>query len=176
MKLLKALEKKEKKILVLSHSEKIYQDCMETASFITKNDKICLYITLNKPATAIKKEIKKRKLNPKKFYFIDGISQSVTEPKEEKNILYVPNPSHLMSIANAIQELTSIVGDEGVVLIDALRTLSIYNNPTEVSDFLSFLIKKTKDSGPSLITFTTRADKNSIKEYSSFFDSVIQAD
>lgn len=166
--------KKGESALIISPPEKLQENIFEAIEyFVKEKNKNCLYITLNKPAITLKKELITRKLNEKKFYFIDCITAKVSKTKEEKNVLFVPEPSDLTAIGLAIKEFSQIVEEEGIIVIDALRTLLIYNKATDTERFITSLLKGEKELRLNTILFSTEIDLGVINKLKAAFNKKI---
>ena len=143
-------------------------------NMIKHNDLSCFYIALNKPQTALEKIFKQKGINTKRIFYIDCITAAVTKPKEEKNILFVPNPAELGAIRKAIGQLAPVIKDAGFIFIDALRTLLIYNTQDQVINFVSELVTQARTNNMKTVFITTSGrDEGLMEQITKLFDKTI---
>ncbi len=178
-KLRKALQKLdgEKTILVVSSAENIQKNMYDATEFLVKKKNLSgVYISINKPCKTIKSElIGKRKLNNKRLYFIDCISAAVSKTKKVQNVLYVSDPTNLQGISKSIKQIAQVVREDGLILVDALRTLLIYNSAQEISKFVESITSLQEKYKIRVLFMTTAGkDKKLIKKIYKYFDKVIQ--
>ena len=163
--------------LIVSPAEHMTENTNKITEYLVKDKHLtCIYVSINKPSKTIKAElIKKRKLNAKKFYFVDAITSAVTEPTEVKNTLYVSNPSDLDGIASSIGQLAPIIGEDGFIIVDAMRTLLIYNSEQKISKFVESLILLEKKYRIKVLFMTTEGKGRSlINKVNRYFEKVIE--
>lgn len=167
----------EKTYLVVSSAEKLHENIDEIVNFFVKEqNKVCIYVCINKPCETIKTDlIKERKLNEKKFYFIDCISKAVSQPVEEANSLFVQNPSDLTGISVAIKQLSQLAGDDGVIVFDSLRTLLIYNKVEKISAFVRSINSIAAKYEVKVVFMTTTSkEKILLNKITNFIDKEIE--
>lgn len=153
---------KENQVLTLVIPEMEYQkDIIEIVKAIVKNNNIC-YIALNKTHKSIHENLKRKGIDDSKFYFIDGISQTIHKNiHDEENVSYVDSPSALtdlsLHISDAIKKKKA-----GIIIFDSLSTLLIYQPDKSVTRFVHSIINKVREYPDVKIIFTIlKEDLNS---------------
>jgi len=112
---------------------------------LKQEDAIVIYITLNRPYSALKKILEKNNINTDKLFFIDCITKTLDAEKEEKQCLFLENPRNLTNLAIAIDEIISAVPSKNKSLfVDSMSTLLIYNRVEMVSKFMHVLTGKIR--------------------------------
>lgn len=104
-----------------------------------------IFVSLNKPHDVIESRLKRDKKDIKNLYFVDCITTmvDVKASQNKKNVVYAIGPHDLDesgSIPDGIKRFVSAISGEKFIIIDALRTLLIYNEPFIVSKFLRELL------------------------------------
>ena len=166
--------KDNKSILVVLPSEDIQKNVDTAISSLVKKEKSAVaYISLNKPYKTVVQSWKKKKIDMDKILFIDCITSTVEEPKEEKNVIYVPSPSGLTAISLAVNTFFKKMAGKKTVMIDALSTLLIYNEINTVARFTNDIVEKSRVAGGKAVIFTTKHDEL-INKVSLFFDEILK--
>jgi len=160
-------------LLLIVPAEKLQQNINQALGFLTKENG--LYISLNKPYVSIKDELKKQGIKTDNIFFIDCITDSVSEPKKQENVLFIQSPSDLTGLSLAVGKLIKSAKSENFLLIDSLRTLLIYNEANTVSSFVRTVAEESANSKFKTVIFTTK-DGELFKKISPFFDKCLEVD
>lgn len=139
-----------------------------------------IYITVNKPYSAIKPSLEAKGINTNNLFFIDAITQRVSGiAMRTEGVLFMASPQSLTDLGIAIDEALSSFGEgQKFVLLDSLSTLQIYNSSGTVANFLHFLTAKLRISGVKGVFITLQAgtDQRLIDLLVQFGDKVIYID
>lgn len=128
----------------------------------------CIYVTLNKPATKVKEELKKVSLQKDYLYFVDCI----TSNGKAKNVIFAESPSALTTISISITQLCEKIKGDKLLIIDSLSTFLIYNEINTLASFVSSVTKRNKNK---LVVFTPKEkDRTLIDKVCPFFDKIIK--
>lgn len=111
-------------------------------TILRQQDAKLLYVTVNKPAIAIRSTLKDKKINEGDVYFIDCVGAGST--RREERTIYV-EPTNLTGISLAINEMLQSIEGEKVVMFDSLSTLLIYNSSESVAKFSHFIMAKIRN-------------------------------
>jgi archaellum biogenesis ATPase FlaH len=106
-----------------------------------------IYITVNKPYDILVEYLKKNKIDTENIFFIDAISESVSDDiKMTNDCLFIPSPERLTDLAIALtQTLESMKNKENkFIFIDSLSTLLIYNSFDVVAKFVHFIVSRLR--------------------------------
>jgi len=158
-------------LLVFVPPEKLQQNINEIMKFLTSTSGI--YISLNKPYTSIKEELNKNGVKTNNIFFIDSIKASVSETKNVSNVLFVSNPGDLKGLSLAVGKLIDSKSQRFLVM-DALRTLLIYNNVSTVYNFIKSIIDRSTSSKLKTIIFTTIKNEALFKKIKPLFDKTLE--
>ncbi len=160
-------------LCVVIQGDKFNQRVLEIAKKI-KDKKVC-YVTLNKGADVLLESFKKNKINPKNFFFIDGVSRTIIIPKPIQNCQFISSPNALTEMSLAINNC--INRGFNIVLIDSLSTFMIYHNADAINQFFHNLSNKIRtEKDKNLILTLSNKDKNSevFKKIEIIVDKVIE--
>jgi len=109
-----------------------------------------IYITINKPYSALLKYLKENNIKTENIFFIDAISKTAGETiKMTKNCLFISSPSQLTDLAIALsQALEAMKRKENkFIFLDSLSTLLIYNSFEVAAKFIHFIITRLRVFG-----------------------------
>ena len=130
-------------------------------------------ICLNKPYKSLKSSLESKKVNTKDILFIDTLSSSRTELKPKDGAIMISNPSELTSISLAAGGFAKGKTEKKFVIIDALSTLLIYNQPDSVAKFIRYMTSLTSSQGIKLMVLTTESPNDRIlPKVEPFFDRI----
>ena len=102
-----------------------------------------IYITLNKPYTALIVDLKRRKIDREKIFIIDCITGKLSNAlKKKKNCIFVQNPESLFELSHIMSEIKK-TGKYKFVFIDSAITLFLKAPEKEVINFIKFHAYKT---------------------------------
>ncbi len=166
--------------VVVADAEEYNKVTLKLMKYFANEKKIPgVYVTLNKPYSAIKTNFDSEKINSKLFIFIDGITASsthVTEPKKDSNCLYIPNPENLTDLSIAISEaMNSLPSKEKFIFFDSITTLLIYNKPESVVKFTHFLAGRMREWNVNglILSLTSDTKSDAFQKIVLFADNVI---
>ncbi len=129
-------------------------------------------ICLNKPYKSVKASLESKKISTKGILFIDTLSSTRTDLKPKGDAIMISNPSELTSISLASRSFIKSAGSK-FIIIDALSTLLIYNQPDAVAKFVRYLISFTSSEGIKVIVLTTESPNDRIlPKVQPFFDKI----
>ena len=105
-----------------------------------------IYVTLNKPYSAMLTHFKKAKIDSRLIIFIDAITKITGgKIKKEKNCLFIGSPENLSDISIAMdQAVRALPGKNKFLFFDSLNTLLMYNSVETVIKFIHFLAGKMR--------------------------------
>lgn len=162
--------------LVVTHAWSMHDTTLNVVETLTKNGFSGIYVTLNRPHVSVLESFRKKGINDEKVYFIDCVTSSVhhiTHFKEAR-VLYADSPRDLGKdgvISRAVEYYIASVPGKKFVLIDALRTMLLYNEEAIVVDFIKDLVERLSAYGVKLVVLTRKGqDKELIADLSGFFD------
>jgi len=155
----------------------------ESMVYVTKHmlarDKYGIYVCLNKPHDAVSSILKRSSVDTKRVYFVDCVTALAKETLTTKGakVIYAVGPHDISdkgTIPNAIKRFIRSVPGEKFLIIDALRTLFIYNEPKLVSTFIHLLLTLTSAHDVKLIVLTRKEDDVFIGMVKAAFDEVVE--
>ena len=166
----------ENQIVILTLQNKTYSESITAINkeFSQKYKKIC-YVSLNSPYSALINTFKKKKIDiNKKFFIIDGITESAGGSGKYDNCVFIKSPHDLVGLGVSINAVLKTFHPE-VLLFDSVSTLMVYERIEIVSRVIHNLIGKIRITDCTAIFTILKedADKNSIKELSMFADKTI---
>ena len=131
-------------ILLLANSINYLQTNLDVLKYLINEVQMNgIYITINRPAMDMIKNLQKVNINTKNLFFIDCISETAKGNIERTdNILYTSSPKNLTDIGIAISEITKSLKDPSnyFLFLDSVSTLLIYNSARSIVQFSHFLI------------------------------------
>jgi len=140
-----------------------------------------IYISLNKPHTTINQILEKNGIKTEKIYFVDCITAVVhktIEKDKTKRVLFASHPSDIRkggTIPESIDKFIKAIPNEKFILVDALRTLLIHNEPKHVSEFIHNLARISKEFKTKIVVLTRKDhDEELIERISPIFDEVVR--
>jgi KaiC/GvpD/RAD55 family RecA-like ATPase len=134
-------------ILVLARGENLQEANLDIVNELTGGNKPCLYVTVNQPYRRMVQLLKKRGMDPGKFFFIDCITKMSGGRKEEaENVLYIDSPGNLTELSIAISQALKAMKGDKILFVDALSTLMIYNKPNAFSKFAHYAMTNVKSN------------------------------
>ena len=133
-----------------------------------------VYVTLNKPFSAIKFFLSKSKINMDSLIFIDAITKTVGgNISKTKECLFIGTPENLSDLSLAMdQAVTALPGKEKFLFFDSLNTLLIYNDAKTVARFIHFLSGKMRvwKVRGIIISLQKKGNEDLINELTQFCD------
>lgn len=134
-----------------------------------------VYVTTNKPYRYLMNLLKEEKIKTDNIFFIDCISNQVSEPVEDaKNCVFIESPQNVTSIGIALNEAVKLLPGKKTVLFDSLSTLLLYNNEDLVGRFSNFVVNRMRlgDVNTILIVLEADVDRKIIRVIESFVDEL----
>ena len=129
-----------------------------------------VYVTLNKPYSAMKDILKKAGIDTRLIIFIDAVTKA--EQKKKNDCLFIGSPENLSDISIAMDQAVRALPKNKFLFFDSLNTLLVYNEVQTVVKFIHFLASKMrvwKVKG-IIISLEKKANKELIDELSQFCD------
>lgn len=166
----------EKNYLAVLNPEKLKENTEDLMDFfVNKRKWTCIYVSLNKPYEAVKKNLEERGYDLKKFFFVDAVSGEYEN--KVSNVAFVPSSSALTQIDIAVTQMVQFTQSQGFVLIDTLEGLLINNEKNAIANFIKSIAKKSvKYNSKSIVLSSGGSEKNFINTIAPFFDKVIKID
>lgn len=167
--------------LIVVEGNMLHESIVKTIKELLKRDHYGVYVSLNKPHFTIEQLLKRNRVRLNRLYFVDGITAVAHYSLARGNdkVLYASHPADLNtdgSIPAAITHFIDTIPGEKFVLVDALRTLFIYNEPFVVSKFIRSLIGLSKSHMVKIIVMArSDQDEDIIHLTHNLFDDVIHA-
>ena len=137
---------------------------------------IC-YVSLNKPYNVLINRLKKSKIDIKKFFFIDCITESVEGKPVKDSVLYVSSPRAFTELSIMIKKILEKIKIESIIF-DSLSTLLIYEETMNVIRFAQSVMTTLRVRNSNGIFICLKEDVNTdlIKDLNMFADKIITFD
>ena len=139
-----------------------------------------VYITVNKPYTAMERLLEKEGVDTKRIYFIDCVTKmSGGGTGGGKNVFFLDTPQNLPGLGVAMSEAITVMGEgDKFLLMDSLSTLLIYHSVGTVAKFSHFLTARMRTWGLKgiLMAVEKDADPEFTNQLSQFCDGVVKID
>lgn len=164
-------------LLFIVETEHLFSVIVEATKDLLARDKYGIYVSLNKPHKTIEKGLKKEGVDTEKIYFIDCVTSLAHDKlsKNRKKVYYAADPADIDDdggIPKGIEHFTSTVAGEKFIILDALRTMLLYNEPEIISTFIHNLIHILKSKNTKLVVLTPKNDEKLIELVKNGFDGV----
>jgi KaiC/GvpD/RAD55 family RecA-like ATPase len=140
--------------------------------FVNEEKTPGVYVTLNKPFSAVNKLFKENGVDNRLILFIDAVTRA-PEVKKTKECLFIGSPEKLSDISVAMdQAVRSLPTKNKFLFFDSLSTLLIYNKAVTVAKFIHFLAGKMREWGVKgiIISLEKQSDKELIDQLMQFCD------
>lgn len=157
-------------------AERYRDELTKLIKFSAKNsEKIC-YISLNMPYQTLTEIFKQCKVDPKKFFIVDAVTLTVTNPKPTKGVSFVSSPSAMTELGIQIGEVYRKYRSD-LMLFDSLSTLLVHVREPDVPQFVHMLTTRIRAFKSRAIFPILREDMDSkiMKDLNMFMDAVIDA-
>jgi len=126
-----------------------------------KEKGIILYITFNQSATKILAELGEKGIDKKKVFFIDMVSKGKGYGLvDSENILDFESPTLLTDLLLMVEERISSKEKPGVLLLDSISTLLVYNDKETVEKFLHSLATKAHKTNSRVVLLASKDSDN----------------
>lgn len=164
--------------LVIAHGGAIQEVIASIIRYFTEQDYSGVYLSLNKPHRTIESLLKRKGVSRDKLYYIDCITAAIHKvDKEEDSVIYLENPDDLSQkkkIMDAVDKFALSVPDNKFFVVDALRTILLYQEPDIVSELVRELIKEFQGINVKFIVLTRSEDEKDVIDMISYhFDQVL---
>lgn len=166
-------------ILIVAHGNFFNDVVLEAIRDLTSRDHYGIYVSLNKPYHTVKEFLDGNGIDTSVLYFVDCITALVHDKLDRgvERVLFAEHPADIEkdgSIPKNISKFLGSIGEEKFVLIDALRTMLIYNEPKVVSTFIHNLFSETDKFNTKIIVLTREEhDLELIGKIRSLFDEIL---
>src|SRR3989338_5415735 len=167
--------KSDEKILLVGVKPSRYSDVTkEIFRIMSKSGGYWIYVTVNKPFSAIKDSFIRKKIDVSGIFFIDMTSSSGA--KKESNCLYLGDPHDLTSVSIAIDQAISSMKGEKFIVFDSVNTLLNYNNESMVIRFMHSMTGKMREArSRAVILSVGGVDERISSQLTQFCDKSIEA-
>ncbi len=110
--------------------------------FATRHDLYVFYVTSTIPSKSIENLFGLLGIDSGRVFFVDTISHLMKESSEfSDHFLFIESPTMLEYIMLKIEYLARKYNDKkAVVILDSVNSMSIYNGPKIMSEFLHILV------------------------------------
>jgi KaiC/GvpD/RAD55 family RecA-like ATPase len=134
-----------------------------------------VYVTLNKPFSALTKTFEKAGISSDSLFFVDGIT-NVPAAEESADHACLGSGIDLSNLCIGISRVIGKFQEEKFLLLDSLSTLLIYNDSKAVSKFAHLLTEKMRrwNTAGSLLTVEMNAEKDVVSQLAPFCDKVVK--
>lgn len=144
--------------------------------YITKLGYNAVYITVNKPFSALIDNFKRNKINTNKLFIIDAVTPvSALTPRLE-NAVFAGSPSELTNISITTTSVIEKLGTAKILMLDSISTLFNYNDFKASINFIHFITNKMKSWKITfaMVCAKEMTDENALAHLKSFCDEVIE--
>ena len=159
---IKKSRKQSKVILLVVPADTYNQSLLKFVKKIDKN-KIC-YVSINKGHSALVEAFKSKKINLKNLFFIDCVTKTIFEPKEEHNCVFISSPKAITELSLALNKLMDASFPS--ILVDSLSTLMIYHKSKTITKFIHHLINEARVNSDIYLTLTISDKDRNTELYS----------
>jgi KaiC/GvpD/RAD55 family RecA-like ATPase len=134
-----------------------------------------VYLTISKPYQTLSDMMKKKKIDPKKIFFIDAISKTVGEKEKSGNCKLISNPSALTDLSIQINQSFNSKNPK-FLIFDSLSAMIIYNSEIAVVRFTHYMINNLRKNKVMGVIFITKNDinKKTLSSITMFCDNIIK--
>jgi len=164
---------KKKDVLLVKIEGNNYSKAVLQATKELSEKKVC-YVTMNKTHSSLEETFSDKGLNMKHFFFIDAISGSIKEVKQNKKRAYfISSPSSLTELSLAISKFLERGFD--YMIFDSVNNLLTYHNINTAERFLNRITNESKENGTKTILFALKIKEQEelINKVSTFVDETI---
>jgi len=109
--------------------------------YINEQQFHCIYVTMNRPYTAMAELFKSRGLGMDRVFFIDAVTPMHTGSIfRSGNAVFVGSPRNLTNISMILSSTMKDDGNRKILFLDSLSTMLIYNGAETGTKFMNYLI------------------------------------
>ncbi|MFH1588079.1 MAG: hypothetical protein ABIA76_01940 [Candidatus Diapherotrites archaeon] len=164
-----------KNIVLVVPNQKYGESIILMIKRIVNNyNKIC-YITLNERSEHLIASFEENKIDSKKFFFIDAVSnKSKLKQKHEQNKIFISAPNSLIEISLAVSKVIENEKPD-MFILDSASTLLVYEEHNAAIRFIHSLMEKTDSSKSDFFITILYSDEKdpAIEELGLFVDEFI---
>jgi hypothetical protein len=165
-------------ILLSVDGLQLHQSMIFALKAMQARDMYGIYVSLNRPHVTLRRTLQRASIRLDRLYFIDCVTALAksTLTRQGGDVIYAIGPDDLHadgSVLAAVEKFVHSVSGEKFIIIDALRTLFIYNEPSVVSAFIHSLLAVSVRHEIKLLVLTRKEDDGLIKLVSNAFDDNI---
>ncbi|MBS3068122.1 hypothetical protein J4450_05440 [Candidatus Micrarchaeota archaeon] len=166
-------------ILIVSKSNNYHETNKKIIKILVNGKKKnCIYMSLNKPSSALIEDFKDSAIDISKILIIDCVTKLAGEEVERAgNIIFVESPQSLTEMGSILEGALKGMSAKGSFLfLDSVTTMLLYNSTKSVAMFIHFLILKIRHYGMSGVIVSMEDEgeaKQIISQISQFCDCKI---
>jgi len=161
-------------ILIETPVDQLQDNIISVVKDLRGNGLSGIYVSINKPYKTINDIFIKNQINTDKIFFVDCITASGEEDRD--NVSFIPDISDLSGLSIAITRFIDKIPNEKFLLIDAIHALWIYHTPEFIARFIQNLTERSYRAKAKMITFIVESeDKRLMRKLIPFFDQVIRS-
>jgi len=167
-------------VLFITHPESLHELTIDVLKYFVEDKVPGVYLTLNKPHEAVLESLRGHRVKTKDLYFIDCITAKVRRipHKKQEKVWFADDPEDLDAkgkVREGVTQFLMSAEGEKFVVIDALRTLLLYNEAEKVSSFIKWLIDEAEGAGAKVIVLTRSAhDSELAVDVSYLFKEIVE--
>ena len=126
--------------------------------FATRHDLYVFYVTSTIPSKNIENLFELLGIDSSRVFFVDTISHLMKEASAmEDRFLYIESPTMLEYMMLKVEYLARKYNDKkAVVILDSVNSMSIYNGPKIMSEFLHILVTSLRSWDAYMVIITMR--------------------
>lgn len=147
---------KTKFLLVLLDESRYIDKLAEMFKSMEKDNRIC-YLCLSKTYDDIVKDLRKKGINTKKFFFIDVLGSHYGKRKSTNECLFLQSPTELADIETAIKRAVK-EKKCSVILFDTISAMLIYQETSSIVKFTHNLITSKEQENAKKIFIVLKDD------------------
>lgn len=133
-------------VLLLEKVQEYAMVSLRLMHFLSAKNIPGVYISTNKPISALTESLNAQKINYKNIFFVDAITKTINaEIIEAANFAYVDSPKNLTDLSVAIEAgAQKINGEKKFIIFDSISTLLVYNKALVVEKFVHSVAGKMR--------------------------------
>ena len=145
--------------------------------YITEQQFYCIYVTMNRPYTAMVELFKERKLDLEKVFFIDAVTPMHTSSIfRSGNAVFVGSPRNLTNISIVLSSTVKNDGKRSILFLDSLSTMLIYNGAETGTKFMHYLINimRMLKISSVILSLEKETDQKVLEQLKQMCDKVVE--
>ena len=160
-------------VMIISPLDRIQKTIFDALKALIHNNLSGIYVTLSRPYNILDRSLREANIDTNNLFFIDCISRSTINLKEESKVTYVTSEVDLSNLGIVIMKAMKSK-NKNFILIDNIDALLIYNIIDEIAMFVQSLVKKADEYGLKLIVLTSGNDMKMRSKISLYFNKTIE--